>query len=310
MPVSEADAPFIEPYGLPSTDFKSKGNTALAVKRALAHLGFLKWEPEKWDEQWNEKLNTASAEWKRKRGLIPQGSDDGSWGKKAHDQMRSANFGAEKKPAFDGESQSLLKEEKRAWDEAHQPPASSWDKHLTTFCEQAINEPWNYSQNRAIDVTVEPNDDSNNCDCSGTVIQAFHYANRKSGQKVPDPSKYNYAGWGNTWDDEDGHPKVTNGQYKIGDLAHYDGHVTVCYHPGNADSADWFSFGSEPPSKRKLYYRSDFKFVVRPPRSPSPDTYSTTFERLVFSLQFWKVQRIVLFWKNGKRRGDPPSDPS
>ena len=310
MTVPEKDAPFIEPYGLPSTDFKSKGNTALAVKRALAHLGFLEWEPNRWDEQWNEKLNTACAEWKRKRGLIPQGSDDGSWGKKAHDQMRSANFGAEKKPAFDGESQSLLKEEKRAWDEAHQPSTGSWDKHLTAFCEQAINEPWNYSQNRAIDVTVEPNDNNVNSDCSGSVIQAFHYANRKSGQKVPDPSKYDYAGWGNTWDDEDGHPKVTNGQYKVGDLAHYDGHVCVCFHPGNADSADWFSFGSEPPSKRKLYYRSDFKFVVRPPRSPSPDTYSTTFERLVFSLRFWQVQRIVLFWRNGKRRGDPPSDPS
>jgi hypothetical protein len=95
----------------------------------------------------------------------------------------------------------------------------------------------------------------------------------------------------------------------VGDLAHYDGHVCLCFHPGNADSADWFSFGSEPPSKRKLHYRSDFKFVVRPPMSPSLDTYSTTFERLAFSLRFWKVQRIALFWRNGKRRGDPPTDP-
>jgi len=53
--------------------------------------------------------------------------------------------------------------------------------------------------------------------------------------------------------------------YKIGDLAHYDGHVCLCYHPGNAETADWFSFGSEPPSKRKLYYRDDFRKVVRPP---------------------------------------------
>lgn len=306
MAVSEQDAPFIEPYGLPDSGFKSKGNTALAVKRALAHLGFMEWQPEKWDKQWGATVNEASYMWKRKRGIIGPDSKDGSWGKKAHDTMRQTNFGKEKKDAFDGESQRLLKEEKAA----ATPPAGTWEKHLTAFCEQAINEPWNYSQNRAIDVTVEPNDDNNNSDCSGSVIQAFHYANRKSGQKVPDPSKYNYQGWGNTWDDEDGHPKVTNGQYKIGDLAHYDGHVTVCYHAGNADSADWFSFGSEPPSKRKLYYRSDFKFVVRPPRSPSPDTYSTTFERLAFSLRFWKVQRIVLFWKNGKRRGDPPSDPS
>jgi hypothetical protein len=317
MSLPEEQAPFSEPYALAgnSSGFRSKGNTALAVKRALAHLGFLKWEPDQWDNQWNQKVNDAAVKWKRKRGIISESSTDGSWGEKAHGVMLTAWYRKDSKelPAFDGESQSLLKEEKRAWDEAHKPPpppAGTWDKHLTAFCEQAINEPWNYSQNRAIDVTVEPNDDSVNSDCSGSVIQAFNYANRKSGQKVPDPSKYNYAGWGNTWDDEDGHPKVTNGQYKVGDLAHYDGHVCVCYHPGDANSADWFSFGSEPPSKRKLYYRSDFKFVVRPPRSPSPDTYSTTFERLAFALRFWKVQRIALFWKNGKRRGDPPSDPS
>jgi hypothetical protein len=190
------------------------------------------------------------------------------------------------------------------------PPPSSkptFKEALTAFCEMAISEPWNYSQNRAIDVSIDPNG-PNNSDCSGSTIQAFHYANRQSGDNVPDPSKYNYAGWGNTWDDEDGHPKVTNGSYKVGDLAHYDGHVTVCYHPGNSDTADWFSFGSEPPSKRKLYYRSDFKFVVRPPMSPSPDTYSTTFERLTAWIQFWRVQRYVLFWKNGRRRGDPPTD--
>jgi hypothetical protein len=308
--VPESDAPFVEPYakaGNPS-GFKSKGNTALAVKRAMAHLGFIPWEPDRWDNQWNQALNDAVAEWKAKRGLVPEGSTDGSWGQKAHDQMRTVWYSEAKKPAFDGESQRLLKEEKAAA-KPPPPPAGSWDKHLTEFCEQAINEPWDYSQNRAIDVTVDPNDDSVNSDCSGSVIQAFHYANRKSGQNVPDPSKYNYAGWGNTWDDEDGHPKVTNGQYKVGDLAHYDGHVTVCYHPGNSDTADWFSFGSEPPSKRKLYYRTDFKFVVRPPRSPSPDTYETTFERLTRNLRIWKLQRLVLFWKNGKRRGDPASDP-
>ena len=319
MTVPESDAPFIEPYakaGNPS-GYKSKGNTAVAVKRALAHLGFLLWEPDAWDEHWNEAVNGAAAEWKLKRGLIPKGSTDGSWGEKSHDQMRTAWFGPEKKPAFDGESQRLLKEEKKAWDEAHKPPPPpppppsskpTFNEALTSFCEQAINEPWNYSQNRSIDVNVDPNDDSVDSDCSGSVIQAYHYANRKSGANVPDPAKYSYAGWGNTWDDEDGHPKVTNGQYKVGDLAHYDGHVCLCYHAGNADSADWFSFGSEPPSKRKLYYRTDFKFVVRPPRSPSPDTYETTFERLTRQFRIWKLQRILLFWKNGKRRGNPPTD--
>jgi hypothetical protein len=58
---------------------------------------------------------------------------------------------------------------------------------------------------------------------------------------------------------------VTSGSYQIGDLAHYDGHVCLCYHAGNAETADWWSFGSEPPSSRKLHYRSDFRKVVRPP---------------------------------------------
>lgn len=277
------------------------------MKRALAHLGFLEWEPDRWDNQWNQKVNDASAAWKRKRGLIPKDSEDGSWGRKAHDQMKTAWFSDEHRPAFDGESQRLLQEEKAAAGGG----GDAFDKALVEFCETAWDNAskWDYSQNRAIDVTVNPASYVES-DCSGSVIQAYKYANGKAGTNVPDPSKYAYAGWGNTWDDEDGHPKVTNGQYRVGDLAHYDGHVCMCMKAGNADSADWWSFGSEPPSKRKLHYRSDFKFVVRPPRSPSRGTYSTTFERLTASFRIWKLQRIVLFWRNGKRRGDPPSDPS
>ena len=262
MAVSEQDAPFTEAYGLPSSKFKSKGNTALAVKRALAHLGFLEWEPEKWDKQWNEKVNTASYQWKRKRGLISKDSTDGSWGKGAHDEMRSTNFGTDKKPAFDGESQRLLQEEKKA-----AAPATSKEdavrKKITEFAERAINEPWNYSQNRAIDISVDPDADNNNSDCSGSAIQCFHFAKRETGLNVQDPAQQGWSGYGNTNYYEDDWP-TCSAPYKVGDLAHYDGHVTVCYHPGDANSADWFSFGSEPPSSRKLHYRSDFRKVVRP----------------------------------------------
>ena len=263
MPVSEADAPFTEPYGLPATDFKSKGNTALAVKRALAHLGFLEWEPEKWDNQWNQKVNDAAVEWKRKRGLIPNTSTDGSWGKKSHDQMRSANFGKDKKPAFDGESQRLLKEEKKASGSGVGNEEKVREK-ITEFCERAINEPWNYSQNRAVDVSVDPDYDNVNSDCSGSVIQAFHYAKRETGLNVQDPAQQGWSGYGNTSYYEDDWPTVTSGQYLVGDLAHYDGHVCCCYKPGTASSSKWFSFGSEPPSSRTLHYRSDFRKVVRP----------------------------------------------
>lgn len=277
MTVSESDAPFIEPYakaGNPN-GFKSKGNTALAVKRALAHLGFLPWEPDVWDKQWNEKLNAAAAAWKVKRGLVPADSTDGSWGKGAHDQMRTAWFGEEKKPAFDGESQRLLKEEAKAWDEAHKPkpPPSVPTKtaqqlvreQITKFCEQGISEPdWYYTQARAVDITINPNGPASS-DCSASVIQIFKWAKDKTGLNVPDPAMQNWSGYGNTSYYEDDHPKVTTGQYMVGDLAHYDGHVCLCYHPGDAQSADWWSFGSEPPSSRKLHYRDDFRKVVRPP---------------------------------------------
>src|SRR5262245_36778010 len=146
MAVPESKAPFVEPYakaGNPS-GFKSKGNTALAVKRALAHLGFLEWEPDKWDNMWNETLSNAAAQWKRKRGLISQTSNDGSWGKKSHDTMRGTWFKKDGKQmdAFDGTSQQLLQEEKRAYDKAKPPvPPSPADNRtrvqeaITSFCE-------------------------------------------------------------------------------------------------------------------------------------------------------------------------------
>jgi hypothetical protein len=266
--VPSEKAPFTEPYALAGNDsgFKSKGNTALAVKRALAHLGFLEWEPEKWDNAWNDKVNDAAAAWKRKRGLIPTDSKDGSWGKHSHDVMRGTWFdkNGEKLDAFDAESQRLLQEEKRA---ASPPPSGDAitrvRKAITSFCEQGIGEPdWYYSQARAIDKSINPNGPATS-DCSGSVIQIFWYAAKQTGVNVPDPAKQGWSGYGNTNYYEDDWPKVTS-WYEVGDMAHYDGHVCLCYHPGNADTADWWSFGSEPPSKRKLHYRTDFRFVVRP----------------------------------------------
>ena len=136
-------------------------------------------------------------------------------------------------------------------------------EQITKFCEMAIAEPdWYYSQNRAVDVSVNANGPTTS-DCSGSAIQAFHFAKRETGLAVKDPSQQGWSGYGNTNYYEDDWPTVS-GSYKVGDLAHYDGHVCICYHPGNWDSSDWFSFGSEPPSKRKLNYRTDFRKVVRP----------------------------------------------
>ena len=112
---------------------------------------------------------------------------------------------------------------------------------------------------------VEPNKTHEN-DCSSYVILAYYWARKVTGVKVPDPSEYNYSGFGNTYDNLDGHERVTSGNYLVGDLAHYNGHVTICRKPGNADTSVWSSFGTEfGPSGLSLYYRNDYRFVVRPP---------------------------------------------
>jgi len=78
---------------------------------------------------------------------------------------------------------------------------------------------------------------------------------------------FNYSDSGNT-NTEDDHPKVTDGRYDVGDLAHYDGHVTICRKAGDASRAVWTSHGEEAdPEPRALHYRPDFRFVVRPPLS-------------------------------------------
>jgi hypothetical protein len=267
MSLSEKQAPFSEPYALAGNPkgFRSKGPTAEAVKRALAHLGFLVWDPP-YDQHWNVIVDEAAAAWKRKRGIIGQSSDDGSWGKGAHDIMRTAWYekSGEQLPAFDEYSQELLQDEAKAHS-GGKSPAEKVQAKIVEFCEQGLEHPggWNYTQNRAVKVSVDPSGNVNS-DCSGSVIQAYHYAKRQTDLDVPDPAKQSWSGYGNTSYYEDDHPRVS-GSYRVGDLAHYDGHVCLCIKAGNWDSSDWWSFGSEPPSRRKLAYRSDFRYCCRPP---------------------------------------------
>lgn len=271
MGLTAKQAPFTEPYALAGNPngFKSKGNTAEAVKRALAHLGFLEWKGD-WDQHWNWQVNAASANWKFKRGIIPKGSDDGSWGEKAHETMRTAWYekDGQKLPAFDGYAQKLLQ------DEAGRTSASDeediFQKYFVEFLKDCLNNPSNlsYSQNRAIDVSVDPKKPLSS-DCSGIGIQAAYYAKNKSGLNVQDPAKYDFKGWGNTDDKEDDWPKVS-APFRVGDAAHFSGprHVIWCIKAGDVNTAEWFSFGSEPPRKYKLpeysRYPNDYMFVVRP----------------------------------------------
>jgi hypothetical protein len=247
------------------------GDDVIAVKRAVSRAGFWPWQ-EFSDDFTNDfahgggsKENSGVSGFQRSVGL----DGTGTYGKNTHEKLRRAKVpkGAPHagEDCFDARAVELYA--------GSTPPGSKPDVErvrdkLVEFCTRAIAEPdWYYSQNRAVDVSVSP-DGPTTSDCSGSTIQAFHFAKRETGIAVPDPSMQGWSGYGNTNYYEDDHPKVTSGSYVVGDLAHYDGHVCLCFKAGDADSSDWFSFGSEPPSKRKLHYRSDFRKVVRPPLVP------------------------------------------
>jgi hypothetical protein len=139
MALTEKQAPFIVPYAVVGNipGLKSKGNTAIAVKRALSHLGFLEWD-DGFGPYWNHKLNNACADWKRKRGLIPSNSEDGSWGRKAHTVMQSAWYikAGKQLPAFDGKAQELLQDEKAGQEPPPDPVpdlGSVWNGGLTVL---------------------------------------------------------------------------------------------------------------------------------------------------------------------------------
>jgi hypothetical protein len=79
--ISKSDFPFTGPYSKEG-EGKHKGNTALAMKRAMSRLGFLPWEPEKWDNAWNQKLEDACDRWD------PGGKN--GYGEGRYDKIRSA----------------------------------------------------------------------------------------------------------------------------------------------------------------------------------------------------------------------------
>lgn len=243
-----------------------KGDDIVAVKRAISRAGFWKWQ--EFDGAYSNAFAHGGDDGKGVAGYQRSVGLDGTgtYGQNTHEKLRKAKVpkGATHagEDVFDQTAVNLYKGSGSGGGD--KTPAERVQAKLTEFCERAIGEPdWYYSQNRAVDVSVNP-DGSNTSDCSGSVVQAFHFAKRETGVNVPDPAMQGWSGYGNTTYYEDDHPTV-GAPYRVGDLAHYDGHVCLCYHPGDANSADWFSFGSEPPSKRKLHYRSDFRKVVRPP---------------------------------------------
>lgn len=256
------------------------GDDVLATKRIASHAQrWLPWAPSGWDKVYNERFamgrGTGNVGGSGVRGFQRQEGlpETGVLNDVTYQRMRRARIPIgprEGDPILDPESAKLIR---NAIEELE--PASDLvriRKAITDFCKRAQeNEKlWHYDQQRPYTgLGVIPEREHVN-DCSSYVILTYWWARTVANILIPDPSGYRYTGFGNTWDDLDGHPRVTSGNYLVGDLAHYDGHVTICYQGGGWESSDWSSFGWEGgPQSQELYYRPDFLKVVRPPLLPA-----------------------------------------
>jgi hypothetical protein len=255
------------------------GPDLLAYKRAISRAGRWPWNPPGWDDAYSNAFahgasvkavdTSGVAGLQRQSGLEPSGWLD----EETFEVLRISLVPTAKgiahggEPLFDSVCLRLLALAAKQF----APPAPGEDQiraAIAEFLEKAeANEPrWHYSQNRPVTVDVDPAAASVNADCSGIAILAYRYAMKKTGLDVADPAKQRFSGFGNTDLFQDDHPQITDGQYEVGDLAHYRGHVCICRKAGDASTSIWTSHGQESgPEPRTLHYRSDFRFVVRPP---------------------------------------------
>ena len=164
--------------------------------------------------------------------------------------------------------------------EPPEPPAVSIREIKNCMTEYLVrcirNEPkLHYSQNRAMTHLGDRPENGFYCDCSGHSTGTYYWAQKQLGVVVPDPNRFargygGYNGYGWTGSLVEG-PKVTSGQYDIGDLAIYGDspyhttHVTTCMREGDRNGSVWSSMGSERgPYSCRLFYRGDLVSVVRP----------------------------------------------
>ncbi len=266
--LTERQVPYTGPYGLPTGPLKSKGPTAEACKRFFGRLGYIEWND--YDQHWNKMLGDAMIRYKKKHGLPA----DPSYGKLVWAKMRNQKVPAGRPNTgewcFDPYARKLIQ------DEAGETSESDDEALVQHFIREywllaiANNPNYSYSQNRPVKLPMNPSSSTAIGDCSGTIIQAVHYAGAKSKVAVEDPAKFKFSGYGNTDMYEDDWPKVGS-PFRIGDMAHFHSprHVIQCIKAGTVATAEWGSHGWEgSPELLRLSnysrYPEEFMFVVRP----------------------------------------------
>jgi hypothetical protein len=105
MGISETNFPYTGPYSVEGNG-KHKGNTAIALKRAMARMGKIAWEPDKWDNVFNKKLESALDEWDAGKN----GYAEGRW-EKIRNAKIPTGLAHAGQWALDSECQRLVKEE-------------------------------------------------------------------------------------------------------------------------------------------------------------------------------------------------------
>jgi hypothetical protein len=260
----------------PTPSGRQHGYDVRAYKRATCRAGrWGEWEPENWDDVYWKVFalgkGTGNVADSGIRGIERQEkmAENGVLDDVLYQRMRRIRVpdGPHKgEPIFDGECVRLL----NLALEEYGPGSKERNirEAISDFClrAEAAENVWLYSQRRPYTGLGTAPEEHHINDCSSYVILAYYWARKVTGLPVPDPSGYLYRGYGNTWDDLDGHPRVTSGNFLVGDLAHYDGHVTICRKPGNSSTSVWSSMGSDiGPDGMPLFYRGDFLKVVRPP---------------------------------------------
>lgn len=273
MPLTDKQVPWTGPYSLVGNTAgnPSKGPTCEALKRALSRAGAPQLPWQEFDQHYNKKLEEAWDWYDRRVGA---GSGNNGYSKGRWERLRSmranSNGPHAGEYALDQYGRTLIQNE--AGETSDSDALTMLQRFITEFVKAAIkNEPnWHYDQDRPVRLDIDPSAGYIKSDCSGFVIQTVDYARRKANLfgSVRDPSKYNWSGYGNTDDDEDGWDHVSS-PFRVGDLAHFanERHVIICYQAGDRATALWGSHGREggPETVKLSTYRvEDFMFVVRP----------------------------------------------
>jgi hypothetical protein len=259
------------------------GPDAMAVKRGISRAQrFDPWAPLNWDYTYGEVIalgrgtgqvgDSGVRGFQRQEFPLAKAKHTGIVNEETYQRMRRALVPVgpnEGDPIFDPKAVDLLFEAAKEY-----APLTDIQKVREAIVDftrraEAHEAVWHYSQRRPYTGLGDAPELKHWGDCSSYVILCYYWARQVTRIRVPDPSGYQYAGWGNTWDNLDGHPRVTSGSYQVGDLAHYSGHVTICRKAGDYLTSVWSSFGSESgPDDKDLHYSGDFIKVVRPPLLP------------------------------------------